>query len=145
MEYSVIIPAAGQGKRMGARKNKLLLELQKEPIIVHTLRAFDRDPWCRSITLVVNKDELVDLEELVKRKQLSKVKNMVSGGKERQDSVKKGLDALEDGGIVLIHDGARPFIQVEALHELVLTAAENGAAIVAVPVKDTIKRVIKGR
>lgn len=70
--------------------------------------------------------------------------SIVSGGIERQHSVYNGLQAVKEGEIVLIHDGARPFIRLEKIHELVKEAQEHGAAIPAVPMKDTVKKVRNG-
>jgi 2-C-methyl-D-erythritol 4-phosphate cytidylyltransferase len=144
MSYQVVIPAAGQGKRMKAGMNKQFIELQDQPVIVHTLKVFERDEWCEGIILVINEAERERFAELLKRFSIKKVISMVSGGAERQHSVYNGLKAVRNSDIVLIHDGARPFITVEKIHELVNAAKEHGAAIVAVPVKDTIKRVCGG-
>jgi 2-C-methyl-D-erythritol 4-phosphate cytidylyltransferase len=142
MEYSIVIVAAGQGKRMGAGKNKQFIELCGEPIIVHTLRVFESDPWCQEIILVVNEQESELMKELIDKCKYKKVSKIVAGGLERQQSVKCGLDTIREGReIVLIHDGARPFIKRDVIHEVVKAAHDNGAAIVAVPVKDTVKRV----
>ncbi|WP_017729623.1 2-C-methyl-D-erythritol 4-phosphate cytidylyltransferase [Halalkalibacterium ligniniphilum] len=141
MNYSVVIPAAGQGKRMNAGKNKQFIELARKPVIVHTLEVFENDPWCEQMVVVANQSELETMSALVKTYGLSKVTSIVQGGKERQNSVKAGLDQLKGNTVVLIHDGARPFIKETTIHALVEQAAEKGAAIVAVPVKDTVKRV----
>ncbi|WP_227938953.1 2-C-methyl-D-erythritol 4-phosphate cytidylyltransferase [Alkalihalobacillus deserti] len=144
MNYSVVIPAAGQGKRMKAGKNKQFLELRGEPLIIHTLRLFEQDPLCETIVLVANREECQTMRELATAHQLKKVKAIIEGGKERQDSVKNGIDSLRNEQIVLIHDGARPFITYDVIHKLVQKASQLGAAIAAVPVKDTIKRVKEG-
>lgn len=141
MEYHVIIPAAGIGKRMGANKNKLLVEINGVPILIHTLSVFEQDEWCKSITLVVNKHDQKEVNQLVSKYNLIKVANVVEGGEERQQSVYNGLNQIEGESIVLIHDGARPFIKQHFVHQLVEVAASEGAAILAVPVKDTIKKV----
>ncbi|GAE26007.1 2-C-methyl-D-erythritol 4-phosphate cytidylyltransferase [Halalkalibacter wakoensis JCM 9140] len=141
MEYCVVLPAAGQGKRMRAGKNKQFLELRGEPLIVHTIRQFELDPWCKQVILVANGQEIQAMKELAKTFQLSKVTSVVEGGEERQYSVKNGIDSLKDDSIVLVHDGARPFITIDVIHRLVEKAKEIGAVTVAVPVKDTIKKV----
>ncbi|MBP3953382.1 2-C-methyl-D-erythritol 4-phosphate cytidylyltransferase [Bacillus suaedae] len=145
MDYSVVIVAAGQGKRMKAGKNKLLLPLRQEPVIIHTVRVFERDPSCRQIVLVTNQEEIELMKELIKQHQITKVIAFVIGGNERQHSVKNGIEAISGEGIVLIHDGARPFIHPKTIHILVKKASEQGAATVGVPVKDTIKRVTAGQ
>jgi 2-C-methyl-D-erythritol 4-phosphate cytidylyltransferase len=141
MFYEVVIPAAGQGKRMGAGHNKQFIELQSVPVIIHTLRVFDQDPWCKNIILVINEKEKEQFERLLRRYRIQKVAALVNGGQERQYSVYNGLLAVRDADIVLIHDGARPFVTKSLIHRLVEEVQQSGAAIAAVPVKDTIKRV----
>ncbi|KSU57401.1 2-C-methyl-D-erythritol 4-phosphate cytidylyltransferase [[Bacillus] enclensis] len=143
MEYRVVIPAAGQGKRMKAGKNKLLLELNNCPVIIHTLRVFDRDPACRGIYLAIHPGDRETLQELIQRFSIKKVVKLVDGGEERQHSVYNAVLEI-DGGIVLVHDGARPFIKQATIHQLTEEAESSGAAIAAVPVKDTIKKVKGG-
>jgi 2-C-methyl-D-erythritol 4-phosphate cytidylyltransferase len=145
MDYQVVIPAAGQGKRMNAGMNKQFIELDGKPIIVHTLSVFEQDDWCKGIILVINEQERDQFEKMLKQFQVKKVVALVSGGAERQHSVYNGLKAVQHTDTVLIHDGARPFITVAKIHQLVETAKEKGAAIIAVPVKDTMKRVIDHR
>lgn len=144
MEYKVIIPAAGMGKRMGFEKNKLRIHLLNKPIIAYTIEVFEKDPWCSSILLVINEQDRTFMEELVKTSKFSKVKEIVKGGQERQESVYKGLKKIEKESIVLVHDGARPFVHVDDIHKLVQVTSRKGAAVLAVPVKDTIKRVKEG-
>jgi 2-C-methyl-D-erythritol 4-phosphate cytidylyltransferase len=141
MMYEVVIPAAGQGKRMKAGVNKQLIELQNEPLIVRTLKVFESDEWCRGIIVVINEAERTQFEQLFSRFHIKKITAIVSGGKERQHSVYNGLKAAKNGDIVLIHDGARPFVTIEHIHELVKEAKKHGAAIPAVRVKDTVKKV----
>ena len=140
MFYEVVIPAAGQGKRMNAGKNKLFIELSGIPIIIYTLRVFEEDPKCQGIILVINPQEEVIFSELINTYGLKKVKRLVPGGAERQQSVFNGLKQVE-ADIVLVHDGARPFIQKDLIHQLPEAASLHAGAIVAVPVKDTIKKV----
>jgi 2-C-methyl-D-erythritol 4-phosphate cytidylyltransferase len=141
MPYQVIIPAAGQGKRMGAGKNKLLLTLKATPILIHTLKVFEGDPECTGIILAIHPDDEQEFKSLLNEYGIHKVSSLVTGGKERQDSVYNGLMAVSSlDGIVLVHDAARPFIKIETIHKLVDAASKDGGAIVAVPVKDTIKK-----
>ncbi|MCG1023912.1 2-C-methyl-D-erythritol 4-phosphate cytidylyltransferase [Sutcliffiella horikoshii] len=143
MNYQVIVLAAGQGKRMKAGKNKQFIELEGKPVINHTLSVFEADPWCSEIKLVINEREKDIFKELLTQYPMLKVKEMIIGGEERQDSVYNGLHSIQSAEIVLVHDGARPFISQEVIHSLVEKASKEGAAIVGVPVKDTIKRVSK--
>ncbi|MDQ0272550.1 2-C-methyl-D-erythritol 4-phosphate cytidylyltransferase [Cytobacillus purgationiresistens] len=142
--YRVIIPAAGQGKRMGAGKNKLLLPLKGIPVLVHTLQVFENDPSCGGIYLAINPLDEAGLTDLMKEHRLTKVAGLIHGGKERQQSVYNAVKQLSGEGVVLVHDGARPFLDRDQIGALV-AAAENGAsAILAVPVKDTVKKARDG-
>jgi 2-C-methyl-D-erythritol 4-phosphate cytidylyltransferase len=141
MKYQVMVLAAGQGKRMKAGRNKQFIELEGKPVIIHTLTVFENDPMCEEIKLVINEKEVSLFKELLATYEIAKVSEMVLGGKERQDSVYNGLLRMENAEIVLVHDGARPFIRQEVIHRLVEKAKLEGAAIVGVPVKDTIKKV----
>lgn len=144
MVYQVILPAAGMGKRMGAGKNKLFIELQGIPVFIHTLRIFNSDNQCQEIIMSVHPDDQVEMNHLIKKYQIEKKITFVSGGTERQHSVYNGLKNIKVDGIVLVHDAARPFIQKNLIAELVEAAENFGAAVVAVPVKDTIKKVANG-
>ncbi|MGG1398749.1 2-C-methyl-D-erythritol 4-phosphate cytidylyltransferase [Bacillus salipaludis] len=141
MGYQVILPAAGQGKRMGAGKNKLLLELNAIPVLIHTLRVFEEDEKCDGIILAIHPQDEAEFNVLLKRYQIEKVKGLVPGGKERQHSIHHALKTVSDGEMILVHDAARPFIRKEHIHRLIKAAEETGAAIIAVPAKDTMKTV----
>lgn len=146
MPYQVIIPAAGQGKRMGAGKNKLLLTLEGVPVLIHTLKVFEADAECSGIILPIHPDDEAEFKSLLKDYGIHKVSSLIIGGKERQDSVYNGLKALGSfNGVVLVHDAARPFIKAETIHALVEAASKEGGAIVAVPVKDTIKKAVNSQ
>ncbi|WP_153461783.1 MULTISPECIES: 2-C-methyl-D-erythritol 4-phosphate cytidylyltransferase [Sediminibacillus] len=144
--YQAIILAAGQGKRMKAGENKQFIHISGRPLILHTLDVFLRDTWCTAITLVVNPKEEERMEELLKSVSSQKDIRLVKGGEERQQSVFSGLKSMEGyTGMVFIHDGARPFVSIDHLHELAETTMEKHAALLAVPVTDTIKQVVDGR
>ncbi|CAH0347487.1 2-C-methyl-D-erythritol 4-phosphate cytidylyltransferase [Bacillus sp. CECT 9360] len=140
MFYEVIIPAAGQGKRMNAGKNKLFVELAGKPIIIYTLQVFESDPACNGIILSINPDEEELFQSIITQYGLKKIKKLVPGGNERQQSVYNGIKYADEHSIVLVHDGARPFIGHALIMELATAASKYGGAIVAVPVKDTIKK-----
>lgn len=144
MKYTVVLPAAGSGKRMKADRNKLLLELSGKPIFIYTLEVFDRDPDCEGMWLAVKEDERELIEKYVEQYEIKKVKGYAAGGAERQDSVRAGLEMAGQSEVVLVHDAARPFISPAVIRELVERANESGAAIAGVPVKDTIKKVREG-
>jgi len=147
MEYFVIIPAAGKGTRMGAKENKLFLPINHLPVIAHTINVFEKDKWCKGIVLVVNPRDKEKMEHLIDQYHFQKIFSIVNGGKERQYSVFEGLKELEKfpDHIVLIHDGARPLLKEKSIHRLVEKVQETGSAILAVPVKDTIKVVGDGK
>ena len=152
MKAAVLIPAAGMGRRMGAAVSKQYLELAGKPILVHTLERFDRHPLVEHICLIVPPEDISYCQQqIVEAHAFDKVRRIVAGGKERQDSVRNGLKTLAEDGYdqaqrpVLIHDGARPLFSTALLPALLELIREKGAAIVGVPVKDTIKEVAAGR
>jgi 2-C-methyl-D-erythritol 4-phosphate cytidylyltransferase len=140
MDYQVILPAAGQGKRMGAGKNKLLLVIGEIPVFIHTLKVFENDSKCTGIYLAINPQDEEEMRVLLKEHNITKVIAMLHGGEERQHSVYNAVKAVAGEGIVLVHDAARPFISQNLLRPLVKMAEEKGAAVLAVPLKDTVKK-----
>jgi len=143
MKTVAIIPAGGAGKRIPGHVLKQYLLLDGIPVLVHTLRIFQCSPIVHDIFLVVPRDDILFVSQAIVRTYgISKVRQIVSGGKERQDSVKNGLDAAGDEhDIVIIHDGVRPFISEELVHLAVIEASRCAAVTVGVPVKDTVKMV----
>ena len=140
---AAIVLAAGQGKRMQSAVAKQFLLLNGEPVICHAIRAFEHSS-VDQIVLVTGADEIEYCRtEIVDKYGFAKVKAIVAGGKERYHSVYEGLRALEgvlpEDGIVLIHDGARPLVTEEIIGRTIDAAAEYGACVAAMPVKDTIK------
>jgi len=141
MAYEVIIPAAGQGKRMQAGKNKLFLKINEMPIFIHTLKIFEQDSSCNQIWLVINPEEEQEMKEWIDKFGIQKNIHFVSGGKERQYSIYNAVKLLENNSVVLVHDAARPFIHTNQIEKLTEVAKENGAAVLAVPIKDTVKKI----
>ncbi len=147
MSVIVLIPAAGMGRRMQASLNKQYLSLNDRPILAHTLTLFDDHPRVDHIYIISPADEIPFCRsEVVQRFGFRKVREVVAGGAERQDSVRNGLRACKAGAddVVLIHDGVRPFFPPELLDAVIDTAAHVGGCVVGVPVKDTIKEVEDG-
>jgi len=148
MKVIALVPAAGMGKRMGADINKQYLLLAGKPIVAHTIQVLEDAPFIDDIYVIVPEAEIPYCREhVVERHSLSKVRRIVAGGAERQHSVLNGLRALagaSDKDVVLIHDGVRPFISPAILRKSVETARIRDGALVAVPVKDTVKVVIEG-
>jgi len=140
-----VVVSAGTGKRMGAAISKQYLPIGGKPIVVHALEAFETAK-VTSIVLVVGADDVQFAQGLVKQYRLNKVVAVVPGGTERQHSVRLGLEALArvfpDVAWVLVHDAARPLVTPEVMERCLEAAANgSGAAVPAVPVKDTIKSV----
>ncbi|MGI6451098.1 MAG: 2-C-methyl-D-erythritol 4-phosphate cytidylyltransferase [Desulfitobacteriia bacterium] len=135
-----VIPAAGQGKRMGGQGNKLLLELAGAPILLYTLRTFQACPLIEKIVIPTAARDIPVIEKLVADQGLNKVSAVITGGQERQESVARALQALDPAlRRVVVHDGARPLLTVEELNSFLEKTADLRAAVPAVPVKDTIK------
>ncbi len=126
---------------MGAGKNKLLIELNGVPVFIHTLMVFEKDERCDGMIVAIHPQDEEEFASLLKKYKITKVNRLVHGGKERQHSIYHALKTMQTDGIVLVHDGARPFIKKEFIHRLTETAEKTGAAIVGVPAKDTMKIV----
>lgn len=139
MSYTVLIPAAGSGKRMGAPQNKMLLPLLDIPIIVRTVEQFEADENCAAIYVATKRDEREIFSEILSFS--SKLKEIVDGGDERQDSIYNMLQQMEEHEWVMVHDGARPFISKSVLNALYESVQTNDAVICGVRPKDTLKRV----
>jgi len=151
MKATILIPAAGMGRRMGTTVNKQYLKLAGKPILAHTLALFDQHPQVEHIYPILPADEIdYCRQQIIEPYAFSKVRRLVSGGAERQDSVRNGLLALAEDGlgqserIVLVHDGARPLFNPRLLSELLEIIVAKGACIVGAPAKDTIKEVDAG-
>jgi 2-C-methyl-D-erythritol 4-phosphate cytidylyltransferase len=133
---------------MGAAINKQYLLLDGKPILAHTLQLFQEAEFVDEIYPVVPVEEIAYCQqEVVERYGLDKVKRIIPGGAERQNSVLNGLRALDDcevNDIVIIHDGVRPFVPVAVIRRSVEMAMEYDSTVVAVPVKDTVKIVSEG-
>jgi 2-C-methyl-D-erythritol 4-phosphate cytidylyltransferase len=145
MDYAVALPAAGSGKRMGVGQNKLFLTLREVPILIHTLRVFEQDSNCKAIWLAVKPEERESIQQMLEKFNITKVKGMPDGGSERQHSVYACVKAAKGAELILVHDAARPFIELNVIASLVNQAHVSGAAIAGVKVKDTIKKVIDGQ
>ena len=136
---SALIAAAGNSTRMGGN-NKQFLTFHGKPVLAHTLLAFSSLPEITELVVVSRREDIPLTEKLVADFSIPKVKAIVPGGDTRQASVFAGLlHAKED--IVLIHDGARPFVEKVKIRELIEALDSCPAAALGVPVKDTIKRV----
>jgi len=141
---SAIILAGGKGKRMNSSISKQFIEIKGKPIIYYTIKKFNDNKKIDNIVIVLSEDEIEYFKENVLNKYELKVDKIVIGGAERQDSVYNGLKSLENSetDIVLIHDGARPFISDKIIDDGIKYATIYGACAPGVMPKDTIK--IKG-
>lgn len=148
MKAHVLVPAAGRGSRIGGDIRKQYLQLGGEPVLVQTLTRLAAQDGIAAIYLIVPEADIAYCrEELVARYGLQKIGGVIAGGQERQDSVRNGLEACgaEDQDVILIHDAVRPFFPQQQLVPLIELAALQGAAILAIPVQDTIKEVHGGQ
>lgn len=146
MRVVAIIPAAGEGRRMGGVVEKQFLHLQGKPVLAHTLGVFDKSPEIDGVVLVVAPQQHQALKERVLGPYpCRKLFGVVDGGSERQDSVASGLEAVPgDCELVVVHDGVRPLVSVDLLGAVLTAANEHGAALAAIPAGDTVKRA-KGK
>lgn len=141
MKYTAIVLAAGKGKRMNSSVPKQFIELNGYPLIYYALHTFEQS-MVDEIILVTGKDEAEYCrQEIVERYQFQKVREVVPGGAERYLSVYEGLCAINNTDVVLIHDGARPFVTEDIIERTIYAAVEYGSGIAAVPAKDTVKIV----
>ena len=142
---TAIIVAAGKSERMGTGADKAFLNLGPKPVLAWSLLAFERCTDVDQIVVVVRKDQIVATKALARMFGISKIRNIVSGGARRQDSVMNGLKEVDvDTRIVVIHDGARPCVKPETISETVKLAKRSGAAVVGCHIWDTVKYVEKG-
>ena len=139
MKYTAIILAAGKGSRMDSDVYKQYMELGGYPLICYPLFVFEQSR-VDEIVLVTGEDETEYCQtQIVDKYQFHKVRKIVRGGSERYLSVYQGLCAIEDTDIVLIHDGARPFVTVDIIDRTICAAEQYGTGVAAVPAKDTVK------
>jgi 2-C-methyl-D-erythritol 4-phosphate cytidylyltransferase len=140
MKVTAVIPAAGSGKRMNSKKQ--FLELNGKSVIEITVSVFDECQSIDDIIVVVAKEDVESTKELLKDQK--KVKSVVAGGAERQDSVYNGIEAItpeSEEDIVVIHDAARPLITKEIISKAVTEAKVSKAVVVGIPSKDTVKTI----
>lgn len=139
---SAIIVAAGSSERMGF--DKLFALVSGQPVIAHTIAAFERTECVSEIILVGRADCLGELRKLIGKP--TKVKQIVAGGAERSDSVRAGLEKVESSsGFVAVHDAARPMITPEKIARVFEVARAKGAATLAEPINDTLKRAASAK
>ena len=138
---STLIPAAGEGSRMAMKVKKPYLTLAQKPILAHTIQRFEENSAVDEIFVIVNEADVEACQATVLAPYaFQKVQALVAGGASRQMSVYNGMCALStDVDFVIVHDGVRPFVTNETIFACLAAADEWGAAVAAVPVKETIK------
>lgn len=134
MNYSAIVLCAGKGSRSGLNYNKMLYSFNNRTVYEMTMDIFLDDPRCKQIIVVTKESEINDLKKLISSSKI----DYIFGGKERQDSVYNGLQIVKED-YVLIHDGARPYLKMKNINDILDCLNENDACLLVVPVKDTIK------
>jgi len=144
---AAVLVAAGNSTRMGAGERKPFRSLCGRSILEHACAAFDASPSVGALVLVVHRDDVERVRELSARcAALAKVCAVVPGGTQRSDSVRLGVAALPaEFEFVLVHDAARALVRSATIEAAVETAARLGSALVAVPVRDTLKSAPDGR
>ncbi len=147
MNIVVLIPAAGFGSRMGVKTRKQYLRIGQRPILFYTLSRFEECAFVSEVILAVPEDDLTFVaSEIVDRFQIRKVRKIVAGGKERQESVQRALKAVEGNpDLIMVHDGVRPFVTRGILEKAARVAFQRGASVVGIPASATIKRVRNGQ
>ena len=140
---AAVVPAGGSGTRMGNETPKQFLQLGDVPLLIHALRVFESSRTITEIVVVVPENAVTYCQkELLPQFALSKVSTVIAGGARRQDSVWSGLQAVDERTkLVVVHDAVRPFVSEAMVERVIETAKTRGAAIAAVPLHDTVKRV----
>jgi 2-C-methyl-D-erythritol 4-phosphate cytidylyltransferase len=136
---TAIIVAAGSSRRMGF--DKLFESIAGKPVIGHAIAAFENASSVSAIIIVAREVRHPELEKLAREQKWKKIQSIVAGGKHRQDSVRAGLAKLgEDEDYVAVHDAARPLVTAEQIERVYQACREKGAAALAEPITDTLKR-----
>lgn len=135
-----IVVAAGRSERMGGGE-KVFAQLMGRPLLAWTLGAFKRCDDIAEVIVVAAPDAVQRMQDFVREWRFSKVTAVVAGGATRQDSVRAGIDFASEAAIVAVHDGARPLVTPELISAGVDLARRTGAALCAVPARDTVKDV----
>ena len=143
MIAAALIPAAGRGQRMGLEIEKQFLQLGGKPLLTYTLAQFEATPTIDRIVVIVPMGrETFCTQAIVEPEGLRKVTHIIGGAETRQRSVMAGFRCLDaDVDVVVIHDGARPFVTPSLIQAAIDTALVDGSAVAAIPESDTLKRV----
>lgn len=140
-DVAVLVPAAGAGTRMGGDTRKQYRELGGDPLLICTLRVFDRCESVGHLVVAVPSNDVRSVSDRLQAAGLRKLTAVVEGGDSRQDSVRNALRAVPASvNVVLVHDAVRPFVRDEHIASVVNAVRETGAASLAMPVADTLRR-----
>jgi 2-C-methyl-D-erythritol 4-phosphate cytidylyltransferase len=137
---SVVVVAAGSSERMGT--DKMLMNLNSKPVIIRTLTAFEKCALVDDIVVVTKHDKILELADMIKQYNITKVTQVISGGATRMESSLAGVSAVRKGAkLIAIHDGARPLVTQAVIESVINAANEYMAAVPVVPSADTLKQV----
>lgn len=140
-----IVVAGGKSERMGKGVDKSFLSLGSKPVVVYSLLAFERCADIEEVILVVRPERVESARSITQMFGCNKVRKIVGGGQQRQISVMKGLEQVEENvEIVVVHDGARPCVTAELISETVRNAQKHGSGVAALKITDTVKEVRQG-
>ncbi|WP_448821139.1 2-C-methyl-D-erythritol 4-phosphate cytidylyltransferase [Cetobacterium sp.] len=140
----LIIAAAGVGKRMKLGYPKQFLEIDGKPLFIRSLEVAERSEYVSEIIISTEQESIELVEQLCKKYKIFKVKNIISGGDERQYSIENALEYCEDNSIIAVQDAVRPFLKEKYFYQALEMFEEDlkiDGVVVGVPLKDTIKRV----
>ena len=143
MNFAIIV-AAGKSKRMKKNVNKVFLPLLNKPMIYHTIKNFQDCGLINEIIVVAQKNDIEKINQIKKEYGFDKIKKIIVGGKERQDSVYNGLTSIKNAkndDIVVVHNGSNPLVQQNEVVECINAARQYGAAVAGFQLKDTIKKI----
>jgi len=143
-KITAILVAAGSGTRMNSEKNKVFIEIADRPVIAHSLLAFQNAPAVIDIIVVTREEDILLVGDIGAEFNITKLSKVVKGGSERHESVKLGLQEIEDSELVLVHDAARPCIRIEDIEGVINIAKKHGAATLAHKVTDTLRYASDG-
>lgn len=143
-KITLIVAAAGVGKRMNLGYPKQFLEIDSKPLFIFALETAQKSNFIKDIVVVTGEESVTIVTEICERYKISKIKKVVAGGEERQYSIENALEYCEDNSIIAVQDGVRPFLKERYFSESFEMLNENknlAGVVVGVPLKDTIKRV----
>ena len=142
IKYTLIVAAAGVGKRMGLSYPKQFLQYKGKPLFINVLEVAERSNIVKDIIVVTKEDLIEEVKNLCEQFKIKKVSNVVPGGKERQESIYNALKYCDENSIIAVQDGVRPFFKeryIEESYKELLNNKEINGVVVGMPVKDTIK------